>query len=68
MANHSTLRWHVRVAVSSLPTQKLGTVRTSSDGSYTLIFILDSDAKTGNWKLKVVHGDHEESLSFTVKN
>ncbi len=41
---------------------------TSSDGTYTLIFILDSDAKSGNWKLKVVHGEHEESLSFTVKN
>lgn len=52
------------------PNQKISTAHssTSSDGSYTLIFILDSDAKTGNWKLKVVHGDHEESLSFTVKN
>ena len=52
------------------PNQKISTAHssTSSDGTYTLIFILDSDAKTGNWKLKVVHGDHEESISFTVKN
>jgi hypothetical protein len=52
------------------PDQKISTAHssTSSDGTYTLIFILDSDAKTGNWKLKVVHGEHEELLSFTVKN
>jgi len=52
------------------PNQKISTAHssTSSDGTYTLIFILDSDAKTGNWKLKVVHGEHEELLSFTVKN
>ena len=52
------------------PTQEISTAHssTSSDGTYTLIFILDNDAKSGNWKLKVTHGDHEESLSFTVKN
>ena len=41
---------------------------TSSDNTYTLIFILDSDAREGNWKLKVIQGEHEETLTFTVKN
>jgi hypothetical protein len=52
------------------PNNKVSTAHssTSSDSTYTLIFILDKDAKVGNWKLKVTNGDHEETLSFTVKN
>ena len=52
------------------PDSKVSTAHssTSSDSTYTLIFILDKDAKKGNWKLKVTNGDHEETLSFTVKN
>ena len=52
------------------PTNKVSTAHssTSSDSTYTLIFILDKDAKVGKWNLKVTNGDHEETLSFTVKN
>ena len=41
---------------------------TSSDSTYILIFILDADAEPGNWKLKVIQGDKEETLIFTVVN
>ncbi|KAG2480389.1 MAG: hypothetical protein NPMRd3_60004 [Nitrosopumilales archaeon] len=52
------------------PNNKVSTAHSSisSDSTYTLIFILDKDAKVGNWKLKITNGDHEETLSFTVKN
>ena len=52
------------------PTQKIATAYStiSGDSTYTLIFILDNDAKLGNWKLKIVQGDEEESLTFSVKN
>ena len=52
------------------PTSKVSTAHssTSSDSTYTLIFILDKDAQEGKWKLKVTNGDHEETLSFTVKD
>ncbi len=51
------------------PTQKIATAHStiSSDSTYTLIFILDNDAKPGNWKLKIVQDDEEESLTFSVK-
>lgn len=51
------------------PTQKIATAHStiSGDSTYTLIFILDNDAKLGNWKLKIVQGDEEESLTFSVK-
>lgn len=41
---------------------------TSSDSTYSLIFILDKEAKPGNWKLNVTQGDNEETLVFTVIN
>jgi len=41
---------------------------TASDGSYTLIFILDSDAKQGNWKLKVTQEELVQTVTFEVDN
>ena len=41
---------------------------TASDGSYTLIFILDSDAKQGNWKIKVTQEELVETVTFEVDN
>jgi len=41
---------------------------TASDGSYTLIFILDSDAKQGNWKIKVTQEELVQSVTFEVDN
>lgn len=43
-------------------------VSTASDGSYTLIFILDSDAKQGNWKLKVTQEELVQTVTFEVDN
>jgi len=43
-------------------------VSTASDGSYTLIFILDSDAKQGNWKIKVTQEELVETVTFEVDN
>ena len=41
---------------------------TSSDGTYTLIFILDSDAKQGNWKIKVTQEELVQTVTFEVDN
>jgi len=41
---------------------------TASDGSYTLIFILDSDAKQGNWKIKVTQEELVQTVTFKVDN
>jgi len=41
---------------------------TASDGSYTLIFILDSDAKQGNWKIKVTQEELVQTVTFEVDN
>jgi len=41
---------------------------TASDGSYTLIFILDSDAKQGNWKIKVTQEEIVQTVTFEVDN
>jgi len=41
---------------------------TANDGSYTLIFILDSDAKQGNWKIKVTQEEIVQSVTFEVDN
>ncbi len=41
---------------------------TASDGSYTLIFILDSDAEQGNWKIKVTQEELVETVTFEVDN
>jgi len=41
---------------------------SSSDNTYTLIFILDEEAESGNWVLKVIQGDQDETLTFTVIN
>ncbi|MFB5597448.1 MAG: hypothetical protein ACE5RJ_00300 [Nitrosopumilaceae archaeon] len=41
---------------------------TASDGTYTLIFILDSDAKQGNWKIKVTQEDLVQTVTFEVDN
>ena len=41
---------------------------TASDGSYTLIFILDSDAKQGNWKIKVTQEELVQTVTLKVDN
>jgi len=41
---------------------------TASDGSYTLIFILDLDAKQGNWKIKVTQEELVQTVTFEVDN
>jgi uncharacterized protein YfaS (alpha-2-macroglobulin family) len=41
---------------------------SSSDNTYTLIFILDEEAEPGNWNLKVIQGEIEETITFTVTN
>jgi len=41
---------------------------TASDGSYTLIFILDSDAKQGDWKIKVTQEELVKTVTFEVDN
>ncbi len=43
-------------------------VSTARDGSYTLIFILDSDAKQGNWKIKVTQEELVQTVTFEVDN
>ena len=39
---------------------------TNSKGAYTLIYILPSDAKTGNWKMIVSQDSEEESITLKV--
>jgi hypothetical protein len=41
---------------------------TASDSTYTLIFILDSDAKQGDWKIKVTQKDLVQTVTFEVDN
>lgn len=41
---------------------------TASDGTYTLIFILDSDAKQGDWKIKVTQKELVQTVTFEVDN
>jgi hypothetical protein len=40
----------------------------ASDGTYTLIFILDSDAKQGDWKIKVTQEELVQTVTFEVDN
>lgn len=39
---------------------------TVNDGSYTLIFILSSDAEPGNWNISIQQKDVQQSTSFKV--
>ncbi len=41
---------------------------TASDGTYTLIFFLDSNAKQGDWKIKVTQEDLTQTVTFEVDN
>ena len=41
---------------------------TFNDGSYTLIFILNSELEPGTWTIKVSQGDKEETVTFNVEN
>ena len=41
---------------------------TFNDGSYTLIFILNSESEPGTWTIKVSQGDKEETVTFNVEN
>ena len=52
------------------PDQEIATAHstTSSDSNYILIFILNNDAEPGNWKLKIMQGEQEETIAFTVQN
>ena len=58
------------IAELTSPDDKKSTANasTASDGTYTLIFILDSDAKQGNWKIKVTQEDLIQTVSFKVDN
>ena len=38
-----------------------------NDGSYTIIFMLDSEIETGAWNVVVQHIDAKETVPFTVK-
>lgn len=43
-------------------------VGTASDGSYTLIFILDSKAKQGNWQMKITQEELVKTVTLKVDN
>lgn len=40
----------------------------SSDGTYTMIHILDSEAENGNWQMSITHGDDRETITIKVQN
>jgi len=46
--------------------QFFANTNTATDGSYTLIFILSSDAESGNWNVSVQQKDLQQSVSFNV--
>jgi len=39
----------------------------SSDGTYTMIYILDSDAKKGNWQMVLTHGNNQKTTPITIQ-
>lgn len=41
---------------------------TSSDGDYTIVFLLDSDAVAGKWILKITQGELAETTTVIVEN
>ena len=40
----------------------------SNDGTYTMVYILDSNAETGNWQILITHGEDIESITIKVQN
>jgi len=39
----------------------------SSDGTYTMIYILDSNAKKGNWQMVLTHGSNQETIPINIQ-
>jgi len=39
----------------------------SSDGTYTMIYILDSNVKKGNWQMVLTHGNNQETIQITIQ-
>jgi len=52
------------------PDNKKSTANTStaSDGTYTLIFFLTSNAKQGDWTIKIAQEDLTQTVTFKVDN
>lgn len=52
------------------PNDKISTSHsnTGEDGAYTIIYILPSDAETGNWKMTLTVGNEETETIVKIKN